>query len=352
MKGKVRVLVIATSRKTRGGITAVVKAYEQADLWKRYHCKWIETHIDKCGFYKILYFIRGLFKFIFTAFSFDLIHIHMSEPSSAIRKVIFMWFSNLMHKKTIVHFHSYSSETTIYSKYKWIYRYLFVKTDCVLVLSEYWKKEINDAFELGDKVRIIYNPCVEPHFEKYYKKQKQILYAGTVNVRKGYCVLIKSFAKIAAKYSDWQIVFAGNGEVEQGKALAKELRIDDQVIFLGWVNGAAKDKTFQEASIFCLPSYAEGFPMSVLDALAYGLPMVTTPVGGLPDVLVHEKNSMVFEPGNINTLAEHLETLILNESLSKKLSKASLELSNEQFNIKTITQQLSVLYDDLIDSSR
>jgi len=92
--------------------------------------------------------------------------------------------------------------------------------------------------------------------------------------------------------------------------------------------------------------------MSVLDALAYGLPMVTTPVGGLPDVLVHEKNSMVFEPGNINTLAEHLETLILNESLRKKLSKASLELSNEQFNIKTITQQLSVLYDDLIDSSR
>jgi len=163
-------------------------------------------------------------------------------------------------------------------------------------------------------------------------------------MRKGYSVLIKSFAIISAKYPDWQIVFIGNGEVEQGKALAKQLGIEDHVVFLGWVSGAAKDKAFQEASIFCLPSYAEGFPMSVLDAWAYGLPVITTPVGGLKDVLVHGENAMLFQPGNINSLSKYMEELVSNECLRENLSRASVKLSQGPFNIKTISQQLNNIY--------
>ena len=82
-----KVLVVATSRKTRGGITSVVKAHGQGEQWEKFHCLWIETHRDKGMFTKIFYLIRGFVEFLFLMPLYDLAHIHMSEPMSAIRKV-------------------------------------------------------------------------------------------------------------------------------------------------------------------------------------------------------------------------------------------------------------------------
>lgn len=106
-----------------------------------------------------------------------------------------MWLAKLFGKKTIVHFHSFSPETTISGKFKNVYRYLFTNADVVIVLSELWKKYVNDTFGLGDKVRVVYNPCTVDIFTQKYDKRKQILYAGTVNARKGYRDMIKAFAK-------------------------------------------------------------------------------------------------------------------------------------------------------------
>ena len=76
--------------------------------------------------------------------------------------------------------------------------------------------------------------------------------------------------------------------------LAESLGVADRVDFLGWVAGANKDRAFRQVSIFCLPSYAEGFPMAVLDAWAYALPVAATPVGGLPDIVSDGEDLMLF----------------------------------------------------------
>ena len=251
-----KVLVIGTSHKTRGGITSVINAHKNGKQWTKYHCKWIETHIDKGAIWKLFYLLKGWLQFIILLPYYDLIHIHTSEPPSAIRKCLFMPLAKLLRKKVIVHFHAFSPETTINSKYKYVYKYLFGKADCVIVLSQLWKNYVNDAFNLGDKVRVVYNPCISEVSDNTYQKKKQILFAGTVNARKGYADMIKAFAKIAREYPDWKIVFAGNGEIKQGEELAKSLGIESQTVFLGWVNGKAKDKVFKESEIFCLPSYA------------------------------------------------------------------------------------------------
>lgn len=113
-----RVLIIATSHKTRGGITSVIKAHQKGEQWKKFHCKWIETHIDKGDFLKLLYFCKGWILFILNLPFYDIVHIHTSEPPSAIRKCLFMWWSKLWKKKVIVHFHAFSPETTINGKYQ------------------------------------------------------------------------------------------------------------------------------------------------------------------------------------------------------------------------------------------
>lgn len=339
-----KVLVIATSRKTRGGITAVIKAHETGEQWNEWGCRWIETNIDTTCLAKILYFFRGLLQYIWFLPCCEVVHIHLSESFSAIRKTIFFALGKLARKKIIVHFHSYSPETTIRGKHWRIFRYLFSNADKVVVLSEMWKEYVNDIFHLGDKVVVIYNPCNVAILNKQYSKTKQILYAGTLNSRKGYSDMIRAFAKIEKSFQDWKIIFAGNGEIEAAKALATSLGIEDKTIFSGWVGGEQKDKIFKESSVFCLPSYAEGFPMAVLDAFAYGLPVITTPVGGIPDIAVDGQNMLLFNPGDIDGLSKQMSHLISSAKLRDELSKASLELANTTFNINTINRQIGELY--------
>lgn len=343
----IKVLVVATSHKTRGGITSVVKAHQKGKQWKEFHCKWIETHIDKGAVPKLWYLIKGFMTYLALLPFYDIVHIHTSEPPSAIRKCMFVWWAKIWRKKVIIHFHAFSPETTIKSKYKNVYKYLFDKADTVIVLSNLWKKYVNETFNLGDKIQVVYNPCTTEVTNKQYPKKNQILYAGTVNARKGYADMIKAFALIAKKYPTWQIVFAGNGEIEQGKRLAKELEIEKQTVFLGWVNGIDKDKAFKEASIFCLPSYAEGFPMAVLDAWAYGLPVITTPVGGIPDIAIDGKNVLLFNPGDTKTLATQMEKLITNTAIRDSIAKESVKLAQTTFNIDTINQQIGRIYKTL-----
>lgn len=353
-----KVLVIATSRQTRGGITSVVKAHEKGAQWEMFHCRWIEPHRDGNLFVKLWYLITAWIKFMLMLPSCDIVHIHLSEPPSALRKRLFFYpFVRLLKKKIIVHFHAFSPDTTIRSKQRNIYKYVFENADCIVVLSEYWRREVENCFDVSGKVRVIYNPCLENASNKsteiaYYDdpmpKAHSILYAGTVNKRKGYADMIKAFAKIANQHNDWQIVFAGNGEIEQGKTLAEKLGISSQTLWLGWVNGTDKDKAFKEATVFCLPSYAEGFPMSVLDAWSYGLPVITTPVGGIPDVARDGDNMLLFKPGDVNGLAECMERMITDRELRDKISRASLEFARTTFNIETINRQIEKLYSEIL----
>ncbi len=342
-----RTLVLATSHKTRGGITSVVKAHQQGKQWEEYHCKWIETHIDTGALAALWYLLKSYVQFLFYLPTAKIIHFHLSEPGSAIRKLLFFFPTYLCGKKTIVHFHAFSPDTTINGSKQWVYRYIFSRANKVVVLSNTWKEAVYEAFKI-DNIEVVYNPCTTVVSENRYSKQKNILYAGAVNARKGYADMIRAFAKIAHEYCDWNIVFAGNGEIKEGRALAKELGIENQCKFLGWLNGEQKDKAFKEAAIFCLPSYAEGFPMAVLDAWSYGLPVITTPVGGIPDVAKNGENMLVFEPGDVDALADCMQRLITDEILYDRIKKASINFAENKFSLKEINTQIGNIYNELI----
>ena len=159
--------------------------------------------------------------------------------------------------------------------------------------------------------------------------------------------MLRAFAKIAKEHPMWSLVFAGNGEVERGRDLSGQLGISHQVKWLGWVTGAEKDTAFRDASVYCLPSYAEGFPMGVLDAWSYGLPVITTPVGGIPDIADDGNNMLLFAPGDVGTLAIQLERVFSNATLRRRIAQESENLANTKFNIQTINKQIGSLYEEL-----
>jgi len=340
-------VIIAPGRKTRGGITSVIKQYENSNFWHAWNCRWIETYIDRMHYLKILFFIKGFLQFLILIPSAKLIHIHFSGPTSTFRKNIFLVVAKWFNKITILHFHGFSPESTILGYRKKLYEKMLNQTDAIIALSEFWQEQLIKIVSDPEKVRVIHNPCPIIELDPNIRKKNTIIYAGTLDQRKGYTDLIHAFSKIAKRNSDWKLIFAGNGEIEKGKYLAKTLNIENQVIFVGWVSGSEKHKLFQTASIFCLPSYAEGFPMAVLDAMAYGLPIITTPVGGILDVFENEKSALIFNPGDIEELSKNLLRLIEDRKLRSILSNSSKQLAKSHFDINIIVKQIENLYMEL-----
>lgn len=343
-----RVLVVATSRKTRGGITAVLKAYENTPMWKKYHCHWVQTHRDGRIGLRVLYFVLGFFDFLICLPFYDIVHIHTSFYGSMIRKNVFARVAKLFRKKLIIHLHTCDSEMSICSRYEQAYKFPLLNSNKILVLSKNFRNEVLEKVAVRpETVEVFYNPCPVLKPSNPSERQSYILFAGNLNKLKGYHDLIMAFASIAHKYPEWKLKLAGNGEVEEGKTLVQKLGVESQVEFLGWVNGKNKDNAFRHASIYCLPSYTEGFPMGVLDAWAYHLPVVTTPVGGLSDVAIDGVNAMLFNPGDEDALARKLELLISDNNIYNNMINASMEFASEKFNINKLACQLSEIYDAL-----
>ena len=339
-----KVLVVATSPQSRGGIATVVGALRKTEVWSAHKCCWVATHIDRSKLRKILKLVGGLLKYVVLLPWYDVVHIHLSTTVSANRKYIFYKIARLLRKKVIVHLHCGSQLSEIWNSK---YQEMFTNSNMCIVLSNSIREMIVARTGKADTVRVVYNPSPSGvDVPKSEERNKVILFAATLYREKGYLDLIEAFAQVAPKYPEWKLVLAGNGSQEAGIGKAEQLRAGNRVRFLGWVKGADKDRAFRSASIFCLPSYAEGFPMAVLDAWAYGLPVVTTPVGGVPDIVVDGENGLLFTPGDVATLASKLSMLIENEELRAKISKESLRLANTTFNVNTIANQLANIYEE------
>lgn len=217
-----------------------------------------------------------------------------------------------------------------------------------------WIKEFLGNGIWMEKMEVIYNPCPKVHRD-LSKKKKHILYAGTLLRRKGYDVLLKGFGLIASKYPEWKLLFIGNpylkegfNELEDGKRIANSLGISSQVEWLGWVSGEAKEKIFNESSIYCLPSEGEGFPMGLLDAWAYGIPSITTPVGGIPDIVRSREEGLLFPVGDTEKLAAAISTLIEDKALCSAIVRNTDILVSSKFNVEVINKQIENLYNRLL----
>jgi len=341
-----RVLIVASSRKTRGGITAVIKQHEMGEQWKKYHCIWIQTHRDGPSWRKIWYFVTSLIEYCILLPFCDIVHIHHSLVGSTHRKYYYFRLAKLLNKKTILHIHCGNQLLDIWND---DYQDMYSRCDRGIALSHNIKSIIERHIGKSDKIQVVFNPCpLINHPLDTSLRKKEILFSGTLYEGKGYRDLIRSFGKIAKLHPDWKLVFAGNGEVELGKNIAAQCGILDQCNFLGWVSGEAKNKAYRSASILCLPSYAEGFPMAVLDAWAYGLPVITTPVGGIPDIAEDGVNMLLFNPGDVDNLSLQLERMITDDALREAIAKESVHLATTTFNLNTINNQLGRIYEDIL----
>lgn len=122
------------------------------------------------------------------------------------------------------------------------------------------------------------------------------------------------------------IFISAEMEREQAEQLCRKKGISDHVTFLGWVRGAEKEKSLKECSIFVLPTYHEGMPMSILEAMSYGIAVVSTYVGGVPHIITDGESGLLCEAGDHEQLFAKLRDVLENEDRRHKLEKRAEEM--------------------------
>lgn len=144
------------------------------------------------------------------------------------------------------------------------------------------------------------------------------------------------------------LLIGGDGEIVKMQQLFEKNKVTEGVFFQGWVKGRDKDRLLQESSIFLFPSYNEGMPVVLLEAMAYGLAIVTTNVGGIPDLIDHGVNGYLCEPGDISDITKRVIELLENDVIRVKFGIAAREKAMAYYGLKTHAEKLCDLYSRLL----
>jgi glycosyltransferase involved in cell wall biosynthesis len=164
---------------------------------------------------------------------------------------------------------------------------------------------------------------------------------------KGAFDLLNAWVKFRDRVPGWRLVIGGHGEVERFLSEAERLGIRAEVDYLGWLSGSDKERELSAADIFVLPSYNEGMPVSILEAMAYGAAVIATPVGGVPDMMQQDVHGLWIEPGDVLGLASCLERLANAPELRAKLRKSSGSHVRSHYSVETVIKRIRALYGEL-----
>ncbi len=228
--------------------------------------------------------------------------------------------------------------------------YLLNKADYITVNSSYTRGLV-ESYGLKPPVEII--PFGNPFSEKIHpyreKGNKTILFVGRLIEVKGVDTLLRAFKTVQKVFPDAKLRIVGNGPLmDDLKKLAEELGID--VTFTGYKTGKDLEDEYLNASCFVLPSkpdkigQVETLGVVAIEALSYGLPVVASNLGGIPDIVKDGKTGLLFKPGDHEELAEKIIQVLENRDLARELVLNGQRHIKENFSWDAIVSKLEKLY--------
>lgn len=325
----------------RGGVAAVEKTY--STFYEPFNH--IATVVADNAIKKAVIAVRGVMQFLWWMFfhpEVKIVHVHGSINASFWRKCIFIYIAKSFGKKVIFHCHSGGFETFTH-KHKYAVRKLISRCDAVIALSDYWKSFFEK--ELGcNHVEIIKNVIPAPQYSHHPTNRFTLLFLGLLGQNKGIYDLLSVIADNKDTFNrKLCLCIGGNGEVEKVKNLIKSYGISDMVKYEGWVSGDKKTDLLNCADAYILPSYKEGLPISILEAMSYALPIISTPVGGIPEIVKNGVNGYLVTPGNKEEIGQAIKHLMDSMEKRREMGRVSQRLVKEHLPIY-VEKQLCELY--------
>lgn len=175
------------------------------------------------------------------------------------------------------------------------------------------------------------------------------LFVGWLEKEKGIVELLEASLAVSKKF-DFHLMIAGRGHAEEdARVFVKAHGLEHVVQFCGWVDGDAKEELLRRADILILPSWAEGFPNAVVEAMAAKLAVIVTAVGNVPDLLVDEEHALIVQPKSVGSLTEAMRRLLLDAQFRLQLADRAHSFARDTFSVGQGVASLIRVIDDAIE---
>lgn len=349
---KRKICMVIPSFSAKGGITSVASGYLHSSLIQENDVKFVETYCDGNKIKKVFYAIKGYCEFltIIATWHPEIVHVHSSFGGSFYRKLFIIRVSNFFNVPVINHIHGAEFEEfykNASSRKKKIIKKIYNSCSAIIALSEEWKNNLKEIVP-EDKIVVIENYSIINEQAIKNRKNKAnyhtVLFLGFLCKRKG-CYDIPAVVEIVKKkIPNVRFVLAGSGEKEQICSIIDD-SIKDNIIFPGWIKDEEKQQELSNCDVFFLPSYNEGMPMSILDAMGYGLPIISTFVGGIPKIVKDGYNGFLLYPGDIQGMADAIIRLLSDDEEREKMGMNSVYVINNGFSLLNHINKIEELYD-------
>lgn len=215
-----------------------------------------------------------------------------------------------------------------------------------IVLGNKWNKIVKEI-EPETNTLVLGNTVHIPKYTVHWDQPFKILYMGVLIERKGVRDLLHAVKLIKKEdvSEHIRLVIAGSGEEESNlKKICKDLGLDHVVEFAGWIAEEKKETLFRECQMLVLPSYNEGLPIAILEAISYGMPIVATNVGDVSSAVNDGNNGFLFEPGDVNQLACALSKISGDKQVYERMATNSKMIANKFFSDNLYFEKLKTIY--------
>jgi glycosyltransferase involved in cell wall biosynthesis len=341
-----------------GGMTEVVRSYAAGGLFAAWPVEYVQTYAGQTFFAKWRPWLAAVATVLgrLGQRRVAILHVHSAAFGSFWRKSVLCALAVAFRVPYVVHLHD-GRLTDFYNRAcgplarAWV-RSILRHAARVVVLSARWR-DVVQTIEPAARAIVIGNPVEVPStLPPLRTPARQVLYLGWLMREKGVLDLVRAIPDILRAVPDARFVLAGTGtagRVDRAAVieLAHALGIEHAVYFPGWVDGGEKRALLCESDVFVLPSYAEGLPLGVLEAMAAGTPVVASRVGGIPDVIEHGTTGLLVEPAAPQALAQAIAHLLTDDGLRLRLRENARREVARRYSSAAVLAEVEALYRSL-----
>jgi glycosyltransferase involved in cell wall biosynthesis len=354
-----RVVMLGDSLTQSGGIATIqnlMLKHAPANI----RIQHIASHDEGSAFLRIVVFSKALGRLLWALIwhRIDIVHVHISDGGSIVRKTIIALIAFLFRKPVVMHangsvFHlNYAKMSPLLQRG---FRWVFQRCAAFLPVTTYWRDYYTTQLGLAKhQVVVLPNPAELPDQipDRRHARPVKFVFCGRLGKRKGAFDCIQAFADMPAHLRQQaELWMAGDGEVEQARQMVAQLQLTEQVKLLGWIGTAERDRLLEQADVFVLPTNNEGLPLALIEAMCYGLPVLTTPSSGISDIVTSGKNGLLVMPGDIAAISAAMQQLVADEPLRLAMGKAGRTMA-AALDVKSFWANLAEIYTTVLTPDR
>jgi len=287
----------------------------------------------------------------------DLVHVNPSLGfKSFFRDGIIIWQARRKNIPVLIFFHGWQKpfQKIVNLYFKWFFNLTYLKGNCFIVLASEFKKVLIDwgvkaeifieTTTVDDKL-LISNVLNTKEQKGKTSIPKNILFLSRIEKEKGVFETLHAFFSMIDKGHNLFLNIAGSGSaLMELKNLVINSPYSKRIKFLGYISGVKKSEAFVNNDIYCLPSYSEGMPNSVLEAMAFGMPIITTSVGGLSDFFQNGKMGFLVKKKSPKDIEDCIQKLMDNDSLFSNICRYNFEYAQNNFLSSKVSKKLLTIY--------